>query len=352
MKKKIISVLFLCVLLGGCKSNVPKLLEPVGVQADSATVEKGEIYNIHEYDSSVVSDVETVTPSEEGVIKSVNVVLGDKVKAGDVLVSLGGSEAGGGSSQTSVEDLKAQSEYLNGLLQCDIDIAELELQKLKASGGSASEISSKETEITQLKADLAKKQAALAQALAAAESGESGAVSYSQGDIVAPCDGTVVYLNAGTAGSAIKTGQVIAGIAKEDSLYLRGTFIDTDIIQGAHELYALIGNGKYSITNVPYDDDELTRLVTNNKTIYSTFWVENDGNIKVGDYAAIIAVTDYKENVLVIPTNALYSDVDGNYVYVVKGEERERRNITIGMTSQVSVEVTGGLEEGEEVYVK
>ena len=59
-----------------------------------------------------------------------------------------------------------------------------------------------------------------------------------------------------------------------------------------------------------------------------------------------------RENVLKIPLNALYSEDDMYYVYIIEdGETRVRRNVEIGAVSAAEAEIVSGLEEGDVIYV-
>ena len=40
------------------------------------------------------------------------------------------------------------------------------------------------------------------------------------------------------------------------------------------------------------------------------------------------------------------------YVYVMKGETKVRQQVEVGITTDINAEITNGLVEGDEVYVK
>ena len=50
---------------------------------------------------------------------------------------------------------------------------------------------------------------------------------------------------------------------------------------------------------------------------------------------------------LTVPLDALYSDDESDYVFVVKEGKVERRNVVIGASNEESAEVIEGLAEGE-----
>lgn len=355
MRKRIAVVLGACLLLAGC-SKAPELLEPVGAIPNSATVERGEIYNIEFYNSAVVEEVKEIKTSSDCIVKSIDVSLGSEVKSGDVLMTLDGDAMSDASSSLDeqIAQFNKESDYANRLLEADIALYTAELKAAQA-GGNADEISKAQETLTNAQTELNTNKVEQAQQIANMEA-QRLAGGFSGGSIVAPCDGTICYLNVDAIGSSIEANTMIIGIAQKDSLMLKGDLIAEENQTNSHELYALIGGKRYNITYKAYSAAEVSYLVSNNYPLYTHFYFDADENISAGMYAAIVRVWDYKENVLKIPDNALYTDEDGSYVYVIKGEgeeeKKERRDVTVGITTDTTVEILGGLEEGEEVYVK
>jgi HlyD family secretion protein len=56
-----------------------------------------------------------------------------------------------------------------------------------------------------------------------------------------------------------------------------------------------------------------------------------------------------RPNALVVPRGAVQIDGTHHYVYLIDGDRLHRREITVGMTTPVAYEVLGGVEEGDEV---
>ena len=54
---------------------------------------------------------------------------------------------------------------------------------------------------------------------------------------------------------------------------------------------------------------------------------------------------------LILPANAVHRDTGGFYVYRVTPEGRERLTVARGIFTDALVQITQGLEEGEQVYV-
>jgi hypothetical protein len=115
---------------------------------------------------------------------------------------------------------------------------------------------------------------------------------------------------------------------------------------------AKIGDKEYEIEYLPYDPVEYATLIFGGETVKARYTLKDQGLLKGGEYAVVMVYSIYKEDVLTAPTNSLYRDGSQWYVYKMEGDVRTRCDVTIGAYSGTNVEITGGLEEGDVVYVK
>jgi len=60
-------------------------------------------------------------------------------------------------------------------------------------------------------------------------------------------------------------------------------------------------------------------------------------------------ITQKKEGVLLIPASAVWQREDKNYVWKVVGGKAKKQEVKIGSEAEDSVEILGGLVEGEMV---
>ena len=60
----------------------------------------------------------------------------------------------------------------------------------------------------------------------------------------------------------------------------------------------------------------------------------------------------FQSNALVIPANALYKEGSLYYVYKKTGDTKAMTEVTVGTITPSFVQITDGLSEGDEVYVK
>jgi len=80
---------------------------------------------------------------------------------------------------------------------------------------------------------------------------------------------------------------------------------------------------------------------------------ETPENLRPGMTADLVIKTDSRENVLIIPEEAIQKKEEKNIVQVFKDGQTEEREIQIGLVgSDDMVEVISGLEEGEQIIVE
>ena len=86
-------------------------------------------------------------------------------------------------------------------------------------------------------------------------------------------------------------------------------------------------------------------------TIKGRILIEDpDDNIYIGVSAKAYIFVGKSEKALVIPYEALNTDIDGDFVYVVNKENLvERKNVTVGIYSDEYYEVLDGVKEGDKV---
>lgn len=136
MKKLKNSIIISCCVLSfvACSSSteVPELLEPVGMEMDTAVVVKQELIVSEEYTANVVPYIEEIALEYSGVVYSCDVLLGDEVLEGDVLIELDLT-----SIQSQIEQKESQMsynatiyDYTNRKLELAIETAELYYEHL------------------------------------------------------------------------------------------------------------------------------------------------------------------------------------------------------------------------------
>lgn len=361
MKKSIVCILGLLLLssMAGCAdrgSAAPDLLEPVGVKLDTAVVERGEIYETTVYKGEVVPYVEALSFAVDGYLGEVSVKIGDTVQKGQVLAKLDNEKL-----EQQIENLEDEIAHINRIGQysdrlaaLDIAIAEEQLDMLRQAGAAASTCREKELETQQLRLDLKQSQELRKLEIDYKEEKlEKLKEQISSAVITAPISGQVVYIISAEEGKTIKAYTPVIGIADTKRLRIATDYIPAKVIDASNRVYARVLDMDVALTYVPIDSGEYVSEVLTGQQVKSEFIMETDSErIQSGQYAAVMLISSYKEDVLTIPANAVYRDEKGRYVYKVEGDDRIRCNVTVGIMNDAKTEIIEGLQEGDVVYVK
>lgn len=360
---RILVLLLAVAMLAGCgqqqQQPVPQLQEPVGVQPDTAVAYIGEIYNITYVNSTVVPYVEQLFFETDGTIGAIHCYPGMEVKEGDVLIELdqSGLEERVKQLEEDLEHTRREGAYADSLAKADIQLLQLELAQLQEQGASNQEIALKENEIAQKQASLRQTQA-LRELDMEAKQEELEKLRKSLGNhiICAPFSGRVIWGGTVQEGSRITAYKPVLFLADDTKLHLSGDYIAQTQINSADMVYALIGGAQYEIEMRHVDQEEYVSSLLAGETLRTQFDIIGPealwNAVEAGQYAAICICTDYVENALLIPGDALMKDATGSYVYVDENGTRVRRMVKVGKSTQSLVQILDGLEEGEVVYVK
>ena len=175
--------------------------------------------------------------------------------------------------------------------------------------------------------------------------------------VSSPMDGFLKNIMV-TQGQFAEAGTPLATISKNQKLILQANvsqkyFNELPKIQSAsfktnygEEFYntenldgKIISYGKSAAANQPF--------------IPVTFEINNTGNLISGSVAEIYLKTTPIENALVIPSSSLIEEQGIFYVYVQKrGESFEKREVKMGATDGLHVQILNGISEGERVVSK
>ena len=116
--------------------KVPELVDPVGVDIDTAVVKKMDLSSVNSYQGEVVPDMVGVYFANSGKAGAVKVEIGDKVKKGQILATLFGSETSVKELQEELSSQLDENTELNEsskrkIEQLRIELKEIEKQKTK-----------------------------------------------------------------------------------------------------------------------------------------------------------------------------------------------------------------------------
>ena len=257
------------------------------------------------------------------------------------------------SARSQLEYSDTEHELNRKKRELQLDIARLELQELKNYGASSTNRKLKEAQIQELENSMEEfeglwelSRADLVRNIEELETQVSAGVLY------APCDGTVVHC-AAAEGSYAMANNPLIWLAAADSARIRTDYLTADQVGRASSIYAMVDGYRVEVEYVPLERKEYLAMKASGDTMQSTFLVKdaNGHPVEPGMEVVLFLTTDQAEDVLLLPTNAVHRDTGGYYVYRVTPEGRERQTVSRGVVTDALVQITQGLEEGDQVYV-
>lgn len=344
--------------ISGCSgaSGVPELIEPQNAQRPTCTVERRTIYDVEVLDGEVVPETTQIRADQASVVFSCKVIPGQKVKAGDVLLEYDLEDA-----EEQLENLKADYEFLKLKQETeeskeagDIDIARIELDKMRWQGAGYMSILRKEQEIEKLELENSQHAEERAFELEKAEAELADLEETVNNNVMtSPMNGIVVYTANLQSGTQIQQKDLLFIIASEKKFQIRSDYRSSRALESCSKMETRIAADVYPIEAQPYDQIEYSRRIISGSSVYSYYKVKTrSADIHMGDYAAVFLYSNYREDVLSLPATAVYRDSDGFYVYLADGDHNVRQTISVGAVTELYYEITDGLEEGAQVYVK
>ena len=370
-----LAAVLLISLFAGCgkenlpAASVPELLEPVGVQIDTAVVQYDDMIEViykaqpdgsrgEVYESRVLPYVEAVSFEVSGTLDKLLAIQGDEVKKGQVLAKLDPERINEqvGSLRDQINNLNTVGGYDDRQKTADIKIAQIELKMMRESGATEEACRVKELEIEILETQL--KQAQEQRALEIRElERQISKISEGLGDIelTAPFDGRIVWTNNSmqTYGSKhVSANDPIFYIADDTRLSIESDYMSGHVLNNLERVYALVNGQEYELTYVPYTNEEFARMVRSGNLKTRFTFVGSTEDLQGGEMAYIIPVKNSRENVLTIPANALFQAYGVSYVKKIVDGEQQRVDVTVGLITDSKVEILSGLQEGDVVYAK
>ncbi len=289
-----------------------------------------------------------VSPLVPGRVIEVNVVVGDRVRPGQILARVDSTELG-----------LAQSEYLKA--QARLGVAERALERaqqlLEARVIGTGEYQRREGETLAARAE--HRATADRLVLLGMTQPEMGLLAREQrinskAAIRSPLEGTVIKRNV-TTGEVVDSKTVLFVITDLRRLWVMADVHEKDIPK------VQLGQ-PVEIEVTPYPDEKFRGVILHvgeviepaTRTVKVRSEVPNpDGRLKPEMFATIAIETTAEERVLSIPSSAVQKDKGRDLVFVQTAPDRfEPREVTIGPPVQGRVPVLKGLSEGERIVTK
>jgi len=279
---------------------------------------------------------------------------GEKIAAldlGSTVANYNAAQIGYNSAMQSYNDQKA-------IFEKQVKLAEDNVANTKAlfEIGAASALEVEQAELSALSARSGMN-ATLAQLESGIQSAKSGLEQLSiimdnvdlSGNIIAPISGTLSALNVSEGGFA-STSLPVAVITGGEQMKIT-TQVSEALVTELHsgdEASVYVSSADQTFTAVIRSVDRTANYQTQLYTVTLSVSEEVTGLIS-GMSAQVTFHTDVSENTIAIPTEAILTGTDGQYVFVAEDGAAHRRIITTGLTGSGVTEVLTGLDVGEQL---
>lgn len=184
--------------------------------------------------------------------------------------------------------------------------------------------------------------------------------AYDEGaaGLTARTDGIISSIQVVKGAYASET-QTLFTIINADQIGVKFTIAKDDLgsIQPNQKVRIVIGNNQYEgfvqyISRVASSDSAYAATGSSSGgNIEGKIVVNNpDENLYIGVSAKVYIFVGKSEGTLAVPYEALNTDINGDFVYVVdKDNKIQRKDVKIGIFSDEYYEITEGIEEGDKV---
>ena len=344
---------------GGETSVPPEGNAPAGVAVQVQEVKVDTISTENKVSGRVVTDgQESVFVTAQAQCTAVYVEVGDAVTAGQKLCALDLASTLSSYNAASISYRSAVQSYNDqaAIFDRQIALAEKNVSDLQAlfEIGAASQLEIDQAELS-LDTARAQRTSTLAQLEAGMQSYKSNVEQLDAvlehvdgaGNVIAPVSGTVVSLNAAEGGfvTASAPVAVIDGVDRMEVAVSVSEALVPKLARGDEVDVSISSLGVSTVGTIKSID-----LAANMQTkLYNvTVSINEDvAGLLSGMFADVSFRTDTSADTIVIPTEAILTSNDVQYVFVVENDAARYVEISAGLTGNGVTEVTSGLKAGD-----
>lgn len=344
---------------GGETSVPPEGNAPAGVAVQVQEVKVDTISTENKVSGRVVTDgQESVFVTAQAQCTAVYVEVGDAVTAGQKLCALDLASTLSSYNAASISYRSAVQSYNDqaAIFDRQIALAEKNVSDLQAlfEIGAASQLEIDQAELN-LDTARAQRTSTLAQLEAGMQSYKSNVEQLDAvlehvdgaGNVIAPVSGTVVSLNAAEGGfvTASAPVAVIDGVDRMEVAVSVSEALVPKLARGDEVDVSISSLGVQVVGTIKSID-----LAANMQTkLYNvTVSINEDvAGLLSGMFADVSFRTDTSADTIVIPTEAILTSNDVQYVFVVENDAARYVEISAGLTGNGVTEVTSGLKAGD-----
>ena len=354
------AVLVLSLTACGGKETVEEV-PPAGTAVQVVTVTQGSIATENKVSGKISADNEsTIMVATSAKCTAVYANAGDEVSAGDVICTLDlGSTLSSYNAATISYNSSVQSyQDQKAVFDAQINLYQKNVDDLKAlfEIGAASQVEIDQAEL-QLKSAIATRNSTLSQLEAGMQSAKSNVEQLStalenvdsKGNVIAPISGTLVTMNA-VENSFVSTSMPVAVIDGADQMKVVVSVSETLVpkLAAGDTADVYISSIDQSFTATIRSMERAANVQTKLYTVTLGIPADVTGLLS-GMFADVTFHTDVSENTIVVPTEAILTSNDVQYVYVVENDTARYVEVTTGLTGSGVTEITSGLTAGEQL---
>jgi len=344
-------VLLLVALIGGCGKKTATQEEEVLVPVEIAKTRLADLTHTLNTTGEIIPFTEVaVAPKVTGRLAAIHVKVGDRVSRGQVLLELDATEA---------RNAKTMAEAGVGVARANLDKAkqgladaELEYNRTKAlydsQAAAKAQLEQAESMLNNARIGVQLAEEQLKQAEATLQNAEE---TYNNYTVTSPLSGVVATVsieNGELAGPQTTALTVVELATVKVKVNLSENAVVS--IKDGTEVPVTINSLNKTITgtvaSVAPKADPATRafpveIHLNNK----------DGDLKAGMVATLNLETGLSRGVVTVPVDALLEREGQYWVYVLEDGKAKEVTVKKGITDGQLVEITEGLQEGQDVIV-
>jgi len=357
----LISAMTLSLAACGSKETVQEEPAAVGIAVQVETVLPDTIYAENRVSGKIEAD-QTATVMITSVAKCLAVYkqAGEQVQEGDVICKLDMGSALATYKAARIGYNVAVQGYQDqkSILDQQVAMAADNVANTKAlfEIGAASQLEVDQAQISYESA-VAGRTSGLGQLEAAVQNAKSGldqldaAMEYvdDDGNVLAGLSGTLASMTA-VEGAYISNSMPLLSIVGDGQMRVTASVSEALVPKlsagGSAEVYvsALDKTFEASIRSVERSANLQTKLYT----VVLELPADAEGLLS-GMFADVTLHTDVSENTIVIPTEAILTSNDAQYVYVVEDNVARYTEVTTGLTGSGVTEILSGLKEGQQL---
>lgn len=317
-----------CSLLPAGKQELEApLIQPLQERVDTAEASRGTIETFLRGSANFVSnEVRTLSYKESGGrLKSIHVVTGQKVEAGELLAEL----------ETDELEVQIRLQRLN------VERAQLFYKEAIHNDVSELTMLLREIDLERERTNLITLENRLEQA-----------------KLVAPIAGVITYAESLKPGDNVYPYQTIAALSDQGSLQLIYTASEPSALIAleagmpvaiSYKGASYTGKVLQAPASVPSRTDPAKAMQNATKVIIGL--KDMPPNAQIGHSADMTITLQRRENAIILPRSAIRSFMGRSYVQIMDGDRRKEVDVEPGLTSGTEVEIVKGVEEGQVIVL-